>query len=248
MIKTVKIYGAGSIGNHLAHASRQIGLDVMICDVDPGALERTRNDIYPTRYGEWDTSIELVDNSGAPAGGFDLIAIGTPPHRHLELAMSALKERPKAVLIEKPLATPDLEGLYTVTLGVSDFIGPGTPATVEITATTAEEFAEIMILDAASDVLVLAEGDVTNSGNQTALVAFLGVATLKIQDGQLGQAEIQLRNSIERTDGCACRGAVDGNGPGRDWITICAEQQPVFDALVEALLAISADAIDPCQL
>ena len=43
----VKIFGAGSIGNHLAHASRKIGWDVSICDLDPEALKRTRNEIYP---------------------------------------------------------------------------------------------------------------------------------------------------------------------------------------------------------
>ena len=55
----VKIFGAGSIGNHLAHASRKIGWDVSICDLDPEALKRTRNEIYPGRYGEWDDNISL---------------------------------------------------------------------------------------------------------------------------------------------------------------------------------------------
>ena len=43
----VKICGAGSIGNHLANASRALGWSVDIVDVDPGALERTKNEIYP---------------------------------------------------------------------------------------------------------------------------------------------------------------------------------------------------------
>ena len=38
----VKIYGAGSIGNHLAQASRRMGWDVDMCDTDPKALERTK--------------------------------------------------------------------------------------------------------------------------------------------------------------------------------------------------------------
>ena len=38
----VKIFGAGSIGNHLAHASRSLGWNVTICDVDQAALDRTR--------------------------------------------------------------------------------------------------------------------------------------------------------------------------------------------------------------
>ena len=45
--KKIKIYGAGSIGNHLANASRAKGWAVDICDIDPVALERTKNMIYP---------------------------------------------------------------------------------------------------------------------------------------------------------------------------------------------------------
>ena len=51
---TVKIFGAGSIGNHLANAARVKGWGVTICDLDQNALSRTRNDIYPTRYGKFD--------------------------------------------------------------------------------------------------------------------------------------------------------------------------------------------------
>jgi prephenate dehydrogenase len=46
----VKIYGAGSIGNHLAYACRSKGWNVLICDVDKEALECTKSEIYPSRY------------------------------------------------------------------------------------------------------------------------------------------------------------------------------------------------------
>ncbi len=106
----VKIYGAGSIGNHLAHASRTMGWDVTICDLDPKALDRTKNEIYPQRYGAWDSNIKLQTVSEAPIHGFDIVLIGTPPHVHLDLAMSVLKnEKPKILQIEKPLCTPTLE-------------------------------------------------------------------------------------------------------------------------------------------
>lgn len=105
----VKIYGAGSIGNHLAHASRRMGWAVTVCDVDPKALMRMKEEIYPSRYGQWDPAIRLCLNTEAPAGGFDLICIGTPPDHHLSLALQALREQPKAILIEKPLCTPSLE-------------------------------------------------------------------------------------------------------------------------------------------
>ena len=49
-----------------------------------------------------------------------------------------------------------------------------------------------------------------------------------------------VEKALARTDGCALNGAPDGNGPGRDWITDCAEQLAVYASLSEAL-----DALDP---
>ena len=109
MIK-VKILGAGSIGNHLSNAARSKGWDVTLCDIDPAALERTRNEIYPARYGAFDEEIKLMLNDDAPSGGFDYIFIGTPPDSHVPLALEAVKEKPKAILVEKPFATPDMKG------------------------------------------------------------------------------------------------------------------------------------------
>tara|TARA_B100000676_G_C18090571_1_gene859313 strand:- start:5007 stop:6086 length:1080 start_codon:yes stop_codon:yes gene_type:complete len=107
----VKIFGAGSIGNHLAHASRSLGWQVDVVDIDPGALQRMRDDIYPARYGAWDESIGQHVAGDAPVGCYDLIMIGTPPDHHVGLARQAIAERPAALLIEKPLSTPDLDGL-----------------------------------------------------------------------------------------------------------------------------------------
>ena len=124
----VKIYGAGSIGNHLANASRRMGWDVTICDLDPAALQRTREEIYPARYGQWDESIHLCAANEAPREGFDLIFIGTPPDSHMDLAIQAIAEKPKAVLVEKPLCTPEMEKadeLYSLArqTGVEVFVG-----------------------------------------------------------------------------------------------------------------------------
>lgn len=106
----VKIYGAGSIGNHLAQASRRMGWEVDICDIDPEALKRTKNDIYPSRYGKWDDKISLYSVDEAPERIYDFIVIGTPPDSHMELARSAVREGAKVVLVEKPLCSPDLQG------------------------------------------------------------------------------------------------------------------------------------------
>jgi predicted dehydrogenase len=110
----VKVFGAGSIGNHLAHASRSLGWNVTLCDVDQAALDRTKQTIYPTRYGKWDEAIKLTLVKNAPRGGYDLIVVGTPPDSHLPLALAALEEKPKAILVEKPLCPPNLEQAQTL--------------------------------------------------------------------------------------------------------------------------------------
>jgi predicted dehydrogenase len=90
----VKIYGAGSIGNHLAHSCRAKGWDVLMCDLDRQALERTQQDIYPSRYGKWDTEIRLSTPENMADEDFDLVIIGTPPDSHMSLARSILQARP----------------------------------------------------------------------------------------------------------------------------------------------------------
>jgi predicted dehydrogenase len=124
----VKILGAGSIGNHLAHASRHLGWQVAICDIDAAALERTRNEIFPGRYGAWDDSIELYHAEDAPKSVFDLIIVGTPPDSHIDLAIEAIAEGPRAVLVEKPLCGPDLHRAQELPAlaeerGVTVFVG-----------------------------------------------------------------------------------------------------------------------------
>ncbi|WP_413682944.1 Gfo/Idh/MocA family protein [Prochlorococcus sp. MIT 1011] len=110
----IKIYGAGSIGNHLANASRRLNWEVDICDIDTNALSRTKEHIYPSRYNVWDKEIGLYLNDSAPKKDYDLIIIGTPPDVRNKLALQSLKEKPKAILIEKPAGTPDLKGLKEI--------------------------------------------------------------------------------------------------------------------------------------
>ncbi len=106
-----KIYGAGSIGNHLAQAARRAGWDVAVVDPEESALRRMREEIYPNRYGAWDESIKLYLLGEEPKGGFEVIMLGTPPHVRMSLASLALDEDPKVLLLEKPLCPPSLEGV-----------------------------------------------------------------------------------------------------------------------------------------
>ena len=110
MIK-VKIYGAGSIGNHYAYACYKKKWNITIIDKDPKALVRMEKKIFPSRYGFWDKKIKLLSKDVNTY--FDIIIIGTPPESHLKLAIKNLrdKNRPKILQIEKPLCTPDLKNL-----------------------------------------------------------------------------------------------------------------------------------------
>ena len=106
----VRIYGCGSIGNHLAYGCRQKNWAVEMCDIDPQALERTEKLIYPERYGKWDKEIKLSTVSDLEKTALDIVIIGTPPSSHLEIALDVLKTNPpRIMLIEKPLTTPDLD-------------------------------------------------------------------------------------------------------------------------------------------
>jgi len=114
-VYSVKIYGAGSIGNHLAHACRDKGWDVLMTDIDPEALKRTRGDIYPSRYGGWDPGIRLRGMDTLPNEHFDVVIIGTPPDTHVGLATQVLENSsPEVLLIEKPLCNPSLDGVQKI--------------------------------------------------------------------------------------------------------------------------------------
>ena len=134
--------------------------------------------------------------------------------------------------------TPDLVGDYEITLTVSDFLGAGTPASVTFVASTAPQFAEEQTIATAATIAALPSSAVTTAGNQNALQNFLSQAVSQLHHGNVAAAIDKLNQAIARTDGCALRGAPDGNGPGRDWITDCAAQEPVYDSLTAALNAL----------
>jgi predicted dehydrogenase len=107
----VKIYGAGSIGNHLAFACRGLDWAVTMVDLDTAALERTRTDIYPARYGAFDEGIRLAAPADVREEAFDVVIVGTPPDSHMKIALDQLDAAPpRVMMIEKPLCPPDLAG------------------------------------------------------------------------------------------------------------------------------------------
>ena len=124
----------------------------------------------------------------------------------------------------------DRPGIYVATLTPSDFLGPGTAASATITAISATTFAAMQLRAAAEQLHGLPASAVTSRGNQQALMEFLREAGDALEEGDLGEARRALERAMGRTDGCALRGAPDGNGPGRDWITTCEAQEQVLHA------------------
>jgi len=155
----VKIYGAGSIGNHLAHACRCKNWDVTLCDIDMDSLERTKNDIYPSRYGSWDENIRLAKVDALKNEKFDLVIIGTPPDTHMKLAFDVLKSAPpRALLIEKPLCLPSLEGcneLLSLAKSTGTFVAVGYNHTLTKNSQLAEEILGSGILGSALTITAM---------------------------------------------------------------------------------------------
>lgn len=103
------IIGAGSIGNHLAFSARKANWNVTIFDQDPEALNRFKSEIYPARYGSFDSNIVLMDSKKLttfPSETFEVIMIGTPPDTHLKVLQQVIGLNPRVIFIEKPLCPP----------------------------------------------------------------------------------------------------------------------------------------------
>ena len=110
MICNVAIIGAGSIGNHLAFSCRKLNWNVDVFDSDIKALDRFKDDIYPSRYGIFDKEINLKEMNEfrkSNKNSYDVILIGTPPDTHYSVLVEAVALKPRVIMIEKPLTGPD---------------------------------------------------------------------------------------------------------------------------------------------
>jgi hypothetical protein len=133
---------------------------------------------------------------------------------------------------------PDLPGQYTATNTVTDVWGASNQASVIVSVATPGAYAEEQTGSAVTQVSTLPPTSVTSAGNQSALGNFLHQTVQALQANNTAQAISKLESAIARTDGCALRGAPDGNGPGRDWVTDCAAQLQLYADLTAALAAI----------
>ena len=59
----------------------------------------------------------------------------------------------------KASITPDLEGLYEITLTVRDFLGPGIPVSISVIATNFEEYTKIQIMRVLDDLRLIVDAN-----------------------------------------------------------------------------------------
>jgi hypothetical protein len=207
----------------------------------PDEVVISSSNLAPTAVATVDSSIVLVGDTVT----FDGTESTDPEDDARSYAWSITSAPPGSTAILSdataagPTLTPDMEGDYEVTLTVSDLFGPGAPASVAVTATNAESLAEFLLVAAGEVIADLPTSDVTTKGNQKALQNFLRQAIACIQEGDIDDAIEKIESALKRTDGCVLRGAPDGNGRGRDWVTNCTEQEEIYDLLVQALDALT---------
>ena len=135
---------------------------------------------------------------------------------------------------------PDLAGSYIVGLTVSDAFGSSPQATVAISVITRDDFAQQRIHDAINYIAAMPCSHFDACGHRNALSNHLQQAISDIQNANIPQATGKLNDAILRTDGFPLRGALDGDGPGMDWITDANDQTFVFSALTDAINALTA--------
>lgn len=113
----------------------------------------------------------------------------------------------------------------------ADSLGPGEPDTVDITASTAGDYATAQIM-AASDIIQNLSADQLAGRRGVAATAIMTarfrVASRLIGQDQTALAARFLARTLERTDGCIANGTPDGPGLSRDLITDCGAQEQIY--------------------
>lgn len=198
------------------------------------------NNLEPTAVAAATTSLLIVgetvqlDGSGSsdPDGDtlvYNWTLVGAPQGSNASLS---------GVSEESPTLVTDVEGSYTFELTVSDQIGPSESSQVEVVATVATEFAEILILEACSVVESLTEAELPKKGHNNALCKQLKHAVTDIQLGGITEAIEHLNNATRRFDGFPVRGTFDLKGKSRDWVIDEGSQTYLYDLTTAAINAL----------
>ena len=110
MISRVAVFGAGSVGLHHARAWSKAGSEVDVFDISKEAISRSKDLIWPGRYGAPAPNEVDFRHYAAVSSltrGYDLVIIGTPPDSHLDLLRQILDNQMSSIImIQKPVSPP----------------------------------------------------------------------------------------------------------------------------------------------
>ena len=110
----IKIIGAGSAGNHMAHALTSIKnvKKIYLTDISNKALVRSKDEIYIKRYKKWNNKIKLdtEQHNLKNENFFDAIVVSSPPEFHRKNVNENINKS-NIFLIEKPLCAPNLKDI-----------------------------------------------------------------------------------------------------------------------------------------
>ena len=101
-----------------------------------------KDEIYSNRYGTRNEKIKISNKDELTSKNYDLIFIGTPPDTYFNLIENLIKENPKAILVEKPLCSPNSKEInilkelvsheIPIFVGNNHIVGPSVTKIAEI--------------------------------------------------------------------------------------------------------------------
>jgi hypothetical protein len=207
--------------------------DVFEASSDPDSVIVSFENLKPVANAGVNQAVQVgtpvtLDGSGSSDANGDpltyLWSIASSPE-----GSAAVLSAPTAV---QTTITPDVVGIYVISLVVNDGFVDSDPSTVTVTATVTQS---VMIekVGVAIDVInSIDSGLFKNPNMQNALTNKLTAVIQMVEQGQYVEALDKLQNDIlQKTDGCAEIGVPDKN----DWIKDCAAQQEVYPLITEII-------------
>ncbi len=131
--------------------------------------------------------------------------------------------------------TPDLPGMYVISLIVSDGALDSPPSTLTVSVTSNTEEAANVLSQMVQVLNGLSDASFSNPNQRKALTNKINAILQDIESGLYQDAMDKLQNDLRgKTDGCS-RGRPDKN----DWIADCAAQSQIFPDLLRAISMLS---------
>lgn len=139
--------------------------------------------------------------------------------------------------LDDPLAeitclTTDLPGTYEVTLVVNDGWVDSPPSTASAYAASYQDATTMTLQETITTINDIPLGNLKSKNMQNSLTRKVNAVLALIEQGEYADALDKLQNNLlDKNNGCATSGSPDKN----DWIQDCAEQDQVYQLIMEAI-------------